>query len=366
MCTEAEFVDLVDNVLKAACQLDISHWGPPTFFELTTAMGILFFAQQGADCAVVEVGMGGRLDSTNVCSPLLTLITSISLDHQAQLGSTIRAISREKAGIIKAGVPVISTALHPDAIDVIACVAGEKNAPYFQLERDFFVQWQPQKISSTSNTDDHLTSCQAALVDFIPGPQLKRFSLGGQAWPIALMGQHQATNLGGVIMALDWLSTEAGWKLDPAKTRNAIAKVYVPGRLQLVSDHPLTIIDTAHNPASVAAAIAAIAQHFGKRETTVIFASSKDKDYRTMLELLMPVADRLICTSFQKNPRATSPEELLSIAQQMSSTKLLQADTPSAAWQMARQYSPADGLILVIGSFFLAAELLEEINVGIQ
>lgn len=382
ICSPAQLVELVEIVMEAEAALDRTDFGRPTFFEITTAMGLLHFARSGADSVVLEVGLGGRLDSTNVCSPVLTIITSISLDHQAQLGSTIELIACEKAGIIKPGIPVISTALHPDARQVIERVARANQSELLELERDFKVQWNPKMepqeadelVVSSGQTSKH-APCIAE-VEYRSLSKHVSFELGSQPWPIRLLGRHQATNLAGVITALNWLRTKANWKIDPALTRDALSQTQVPGRLQIVSNQPLKLIDTAHNPASVAAAVQALNDHFGSKPRVVVFASSRDKDYGSMLGQLISQSDHLICTAFQKNPRAVLPADLYAAASQVATNlsdsnngnsnnnackvaKIHVVDNPHEAWKAAEQIGGQDSLILSIGSFFLAAELLE-------
>ncbi|MFO0942387.1 MAG: folylpolyglutamate synthase/dihydrofolate synthase family protein [Pirellulales bacterium] len=399
ICSEEDFARLVNQVLPAAEKLEESEWGNPTFFEITTAMAMLYFAQQSAECVVLEVGLGGRLDSTNVCMPMLTLITSISLDHQAQLGNTIREIAGEKAGIIKQGIPVISTALHPDARQVFESVAEQNRSQLLQLDRDFSYLWQAQTIrnvpasnalcENTATNRNALASGSIETGSFASGPQANsdafalvnympkdpsEFRLGSEPWQLNLLGRHQAQNLSGAITALNWLAQNAKWKIDPTITRRAIANSKMTGRLQIVGNQPLQIIDTAHNPASVAAALEALRDQFGETSKVIVFASSRDKDYRTMLQLLLPNCDHLICTAFQKNPRAVAPQDLAELARQVlaeqqdskpqldgksKEQKTHMCMTPVEAWNEALRLCSSDGMVLSIGSFFLAAELLD-------
>lgn len=371
ICSEADFIALVNEVMPAAVALENSEWGSPTFFEITTAMGMLYFAQQAAECVVLEVGLGGRLDSTNVCSPLLTLITSISLDHQAQLGNTIREIAGEKAGIIKPGIPVISTALHPDAREVFEMVSQQNESPLLQLDRDFSYRWHATTAGSASAKGSLADSRAYAIVDYRTSDP-SNFDLGSDPWQLNLLGKHQAQNLSGAITALNWLATNTSWTIDPEITRQAIACARMTGRLQMVGNDPLRIVDTAHNPASVAAALEALRDHFGDVPKVIVFASSRDKDYRTMLEQLLPQCERLICTAFLKNPRAVAPHDLVAIARQVLAEQNLQrqsqpllvedkvqmCEEPLKAWDEALRVCPQDGIVVSIGSFFLAAELL--------
>jgi dihydrofolate synthase/folylpolyglutamate synthase len=371
LCNESEMTDLIRRALIAAKQVEAQGSGRPTFFEITTAMGLLYFAERRAECVVLEVGLGGRLDSTNVCLPILTLITSISLDHQAQLGATISLIAREKAGIIKPNIPIICTARHADAREVIEQVAQAQSAPLSMIDRDFSVSWECNQGSNPA-----LQSAPVAQIHYDtaahPPSEFSR-----SAWPVSMLGRHQADNVAAALTALEWLTHHTDWQLSADRIREAFQHSQVPGRLQIVGTNPTKIIDTAHNPASVAAAVDAILTHFGPIPISLVFASSKDKDYRTMLELLLPHCHHVFCTAFQKNPRAVSPDELAKLAnaiansgnpdipgqQPASNVPKLQtvqvAASPAEAWQAATMACPAAGLVLAVGSFFLAAELLE-------
>jgi dihydrofolate synthase / folylpolyglutamate synthase len=362
LCGQAEMTSLIQRALLAAKQVEESGSGRPTFFEITTAMGLLHFAERQADCVVLEVGLGGRLDSTNVCLPILTLITSISLDHQAQLGSTIDLIAREKAGIIKPGIPVICTARHPDARQVIEQVGLAQSAPLSLIEREFSVRWKRHDhLIPTAESNPVAEIHYQSAVN-----QHSHFTRA--AWPVSMLGRHQADNVAAALTALEWLSQQTQWKLDAEKIRQSFRHFQVPGRLQIIGANPVQIIDTAHNPASVAAGIDAVLTHFGPIPINLVFASSRDKDYRMMLELLLPHCQQVFCTAFQKNPRAINPDELARLAnelnQNLSGDSVLRnvqiAETPQQAWRAATAACPQGGLVLAIGSFFLAAELLDQ------
>ncbi len=403
-CSEQQLVALTNTVLNAAIVLEARGAGRPTFFELTTAMGFLHASQQSADCLVLEVGLGGRLDSTNVCKPAICIITSISLDHQAQLGNTIPEIAGEKAGIIKPDVPVICTARDQQARQVIAAVANKTGSTLHLIDRDFLVSWRA--ISTPASTNERVNSQNLAESESAPGKvpvvSLERpvvlastknspnavigFKWSKDAslaqsnpllsnqthWSTQLLGQHQAENIAGALATLDVL-TGLGWKLPKERIEEAIATCCPPARLQVVSREPVGIIDTAHNPASIEAAINAIDEHFSNIPRIIIFASSRDKDYRRMLELLLPSCHHLILTAYQNNPRALPVAELQNVVKELQGHGLApalnhagttqpnvvhQAATPAAAWVLAQSLSDGTHLILATGSFFLAAELL--------
>lgn len=368
-CSASELVGLVDRMREAAEELE-NEGGRPTFFELTTAMGMLHFANLGCDYVVLEVGLGGRLDSTNVCEPVVCVITSISLDHQAQLGDTIAAIAGEKAGIIKPEIPVVSTALHPDARRVIANVAEQQKAPLQLINRDFSVDWRPL-IQNDSRDADILAEKLAekfarAEVDY--RTNATNSWIGNSQWRLPLLGRHQADNLAGALTAIDVLAQANRWTVEARlMLQPAILGLKVPARLQVVGDSPIRIIDTAHNPASIAATIDALETHFPEKSRTIVFASSRDKDYEAMLRILVTRCQRIILTAYQNNVRGLPIADLevaaKSIASQIdpSKTRCAQiAVAPDAlhAWQQALTSSGENDLVCGTGSFFLAAELL--------
>ncbi len=357
-CSQAELVDLTRVVRAAADALEASGGGRSTFFEMTTAMGLLYFANKSTDYVVLEVGLGGRLDSTNVCQPVVSVITSISLDHQAQLGNTIPQIAREKAGIIKSGVPVVCTARDLEAQQVVQQVATAAGVELRLIGRDFDVSWQPQLPFLLS------VESSAAQVRY-RGPQ------GDSWWPTQMLGRHQADNIAGAVATLDLLR-EQGVQLDTMILQNSLSRVRPPARLQVVGQQPVKIVDTAHNPASLAAGLSAIAEHFPQQPLTVVFASSRDKDYQHMLRQLLLRCQHLVLTAYQENPRAVPGQDLLVLAREIADSlpaeelraRILHAPTPVAAWRLANSLANSDAVVLAIGSFFLAAELLPIVEAG--
>lgn len=361
-CSAAELVGLVQRMRDASAQLEAEGGDRPTFFELTTAMGMLHFADVGCDYVVLEVGLGGRLDSTNVCQPVACIITSISLDHMAQLGNTIAAIAGEKAGIIKPGIPVVSTARHPDARQVIAKVAEQQGSVLQLIDRDFSVTWQP----ILPGASDSPTDPARAEVDY--RTSAVQSWIGNSRWRLPLLGRHQADNLAAALTVLDVLALANHWT-DETKPRlqPAMLTLKVPARLQVVGHSPTRIIDTAHNPSSITATIDALEVHFPNMRRTVVFASSRDKDFKEMLEILLARCHRVILTAYQNNARGLPLGDLEATARAIASD-LTQSGTPvarisiasdaSQAWQQAVSTSDENDLICGTGSFFLAAELL--------
>ena len=343
-----DVVAMTDSLRQATAELNESDLGPPTFFELTTALAWLLFQHHRTGVNVIEVGLGGRLDSTNVCDPILTIITSISLDHQQQLGNTIGRIAGEKAGIIKQGIPVISGATSPEAAAVIEHVALQQDSPLYQLHRDFDVQY-------------HLASNAVSTIDFdwnsSPFPSRHQ-------WPLKMLGKHQAHNAALACAAIDQLN-HLGWNIDERALQDSLRLTQVPGRMQCLHANPWIILDTAHNVASIQALVETLENHFQPQRRILVFSASRDKDYPAMLKILFQRFDTIVLTQFQSNARAIPIEQLLALANQILAEQTASRPTlfaellPCRAMELAKRIATPDDLICASGSFFLAAELLE-------
>jgi dihydrofolate synthase/folylpolyglutamate synthase len=305
---------------------------------------------------VIEVGLGGRLDSTNVCHSTLAIITSISFDHQQQLGNTISLIAAEKAGIIKKNVPVISGARHPDARSVIRAKCAETNSPLWELGVDYECTAQPKKMGPAISIDPRSNS--ASQMDFspmsarIPANQMRNLAL-------RMPGRHQADNAAIAIAAWQRLQSD-GWSLPQNGMVDALANTQLSCRIEVVSTNPMTVIDSSHNIASIAALISSLTDHFSPAKKTIIFACSKDKDYTSMLDQILDYADRLIVTQFQNNPRVVPVERLEEIAKAKRihhpQVEILSAPSSRIAIDHATRSAIDKELICITGSFFLASE----------
>lgn len=331
-----------------------------TFFEVITAAAFQHYHDCGLDAVILEVGMGGRLDSTNVCQPDVCVITNISLDHTRQLGATVDKIAAEKAGIIKRDIPVISGVRNRAARDVIRSIAIENGSRLLELGRDFETDF---------NRSNQTFSC-----------------LGIDQLRSGLRGSHQRENAALAIAACDLLR-ESGWKIGDDEIRNGIGLARLPGRCELFqlqapldpnSDDPTSnsttelnvILDIAHNEASTAALADTLQSEFKEftsaETTTLIFAASREKDVEAMLKPLIETFDRLIVTKYQDNPRGRNSAELAEIANQLArndrehSAAICEAKDPKSAWKQAwatASSSNAKSAICVTGSAFLIAEL---------
>lgn len=346
-CAADELVALVDALRPAVAELE--H-GPsadagPTYFELTTAAALLHFRRREVEIAVLEVGMGGRLDSTNVCQPRVAVITSISFDHMKQLGHTLAAIAREKAGIVKPATPVVSGATDDEPRREIEQACGLRGAELIQLGREFDFVYHPAAAmndGAARGSIDYVSrrvGCPAAR----------------QGVELGLLGRHQGANAAVCLAVLDELSRQ-GWSLPDEAIRRGIAQTRWPARVEVVARHPTVVLDAAHNVASVAALLETLRESFAPRQRILVFATTQEKDAAGMLELLLPQFDRVILTRYENNPRGVCTDELAVLAARI--TRALQVcATPAAAWQAVRAVAGDEDLVCVTGSFFIAAEM---------
>jgi dihydrofolate synthase/folylpolyglutamate synthase len=340
-----EVANLVSTVRNAAAKLGQADSGPPTFFELTTAIALLHFKRQNCGAVVLEVGLGGRLDSTNVCKPTVTAITSIGLDHQHILGETIPEIALQKAGIIKPGVPIVSGLAEGEAADVIDRVAGERAAPLYKIMTDFEVR-PDRRVDHWGSTFDLVSH----------RPEIRPRS----AWHVPLDGEHQRRNAALACVIVDLL--EQSGTATPLEDQAAgMAGVRCAGRIErfLMPDGGEIILDTAHNVDSISALCECVGNRAGGRSVTVIFGTSRDKTHLPMLRRIDAIADRLVLTRYHGNPRYRDPAEMLAELSPAMAAKAVIEIRPEVAVMKARDSDirPEDHLIIICGSFFLAAEV---------
>jgi len=314
-----------------------------TFFEIATALGFLHFARRRVEVAVVEVGLGGRFDSTNVCRPLLSLITSISFDHTQFLGDTLAKIAMEKAGIIKPGRTCLSGVRGPEARSEIERISKLREAPLRQVDIDYRYNHELAQVGPVS---DRLTRVQVT---------------ARQIWPfmdVGLIGEHQAANAALAVTAVEELRLQ-GLTIHDRAVAQGLAKVRWPARLEIMGRQPLLLLDCAHNIASAQALIATLETSVfpsiegGRR--FLIFAGSRDKDLAGMLRILVPHFDQVALTRFAPIPRGSAPEEL--IGDLPSETHAEIYPTALEAWKSIRNLATVHDMICVTGSVFLAGEL---------
>lgn len=303
------------------------------YTEVLTLIGLTYFARCGVDIGVIETHMGGRFDPTRLITPSVSVITTLGYDHTDLLGTTLPEIAWHKAGILKAGVPAISMSQPPEAAAVLREEAESVGAS--------LTLWQ-------EGTDYHPLPASLEGQAVILGD--------GRRFETALIGQHQATNLAGVIAALDTLRDHAGLTLDDTRTQAGLRAVRWPGRLEVVRERPLVLLDGAHNPESAQALRESITALFPQRPRVLVYASKSSKDIHAVLEALLPLADHVMMT--QTTDQLTSaPESLCDAAQGLSPHAPLEI-SPQVGDALTRALALAgeSGLVLVTGSLFLVAE----------
>jgi len=335
MIARQEMAELVREIAPAVASVPRL-----TTFEIVTALAFLHFARQEAEFAVVEVGLGGRLDATNVIEPLVAVITSLSLDHMYVLGDTVAAIAGEKAGIIKSGVPVISAPQSLEAQAVIEAVCRDHGAPLTVVGRDW--TWKPGEASLDVQTF-RVASDLAGTDD-----------LCQQVYRLPLLGRHQLVNATVSIAVLHALRGQ-GVAISPDDVSKGVAQVEWPARFEVLSRDPSLVVDGAHNADSAGRLRQALADYFPRRDVVLIFGVSRDKDVENMLQVLSPAARHLILVQ-SSHPRAASMETLLPAVTELGRQAFV-AENAEQALDMALDLSVPGGLICASGSLFVAADV---------
>ncbi|MFB4006704.1 folylpolyglutamate synthase/dihydrofolate synthase family protein [Streptococcus pneumoniae] len=262
-----------------------------TEFEIITAIAYDYFASEQVDVAIMEVGMGGLLDSTNVCQPILTGITTIGLDHVALLGDTLEAIAEQKAGIIKQGIPLVTGRIAPEALAVIDRIAEGKDAPRIAYGKDYQVCHQESVVTGE-------------VFDYTSVVRQGRFQTG-------LLGLHQIENAGMALALLDTFCQEDGRELASNHLlAQALEETSWPGRLEIVSRTPLMILDGAHNPHAIKALLATLQERFADYRKEILFTCIKTKALEDMLDLLGAMPDTELTLTHFDDSRATDESVL--------------------------------------------------------
>jgi len=314
----------------------------PTFFELTTAMAFQYFRQEATEAAVVEVGLGGRFDATNVVTPQVSVVTNVSLEHQEYLGRTLAEIAREKAGIVKPGVPVV-TATRGDAYEVIRQAAADRRAPLISIHEAY--TWTIRESGLAGQTFD------------LAGPARRYAGLR-----IPLAGRHQTENAVAAIAAAEVLEAQ-GFRIGETAIRHGLERASWPGRLQSVSDRPQILLDGAHNPAGAQALAAFVAEHrSGLNRLILVFGVLRDKDWEAMLAPLGRLADQTILTHPPAD-RGADPHDL--VAADRYCPKVEIAADPGEGVALARSVAHPEDTILVTGSLYTVAAALRALGVPV-
>jgi len=342
MISESAFAKAVAAVSEITGKAKVPQ---PTYFEVLTCAAFQYFQSREVDLAIVEVGMGGRLDATNVLSPEVVGITSISYDHMAQLGTSLAAIAKEKCGIIKKGVPIISAPQRDEVRTVIKAAADEADCPLrFSNEgAEYSYRFEFSRAAGR-----HARICLTT--------SNSRF----EHLHVPLPGEHQAVNCSLAVGMLDVLKAR-GLKIEEQKAMAGLAKVDLPGRMQMIRELPRVLVDGAHNAASIDALMRAIGQNITYDSMVVIFACHKDKDAEGMIRRIQIGADKMIFTRTESS-RSAEPAELAASYTEHSGKMAQVAESLDDAMQIALGAVGREDLICVTGSFYLVAEAIRKFS----
>ncbi|MEO1534226.1 MAG: folylpolyglutamate synthase/dihydrofolate synthase family protein [Planctomycetota bacterium] len=338
--SEATFVRLFNRALLGAGAIQ-AEYGPASYFEMVTAMALAHFRDQAVDVAVIEVGLGGRLDATNVITPAVSLISSIQLEHTQILGTTHAAIASEKAGIIKPGVPAITVQQEePTALEAIEKAASDADAPLSVLGREV-------EFTQRFEADHEL------------GPHMRigvtTEHAGFEHIAVPLPGEHQALNCGLALAAIGVL-VGRGFEAPEVRVAQGLAATPRQGRLETIWDQPRVIADGAHSPDSVASLVRTIGAHVRYDSMVVVFGCASDKDTDAMLAEIARGADKIIMTRSASNPRAADPKMLAERYEAISGKTAQVASSVKEAVNTAARAIGHNDLICVTGSFYIAGE----------
>ncbi|AKM19931.1 Folylpolyglutamate synthase [Geobacillus sp. 12AMOR1] len=338
--SDQEIVELVRVIQPLADELEQTEFGGPTEFEVITAMMLYYFGKQNIqDIVLIEVGLGGRLDSTNIIYPLVSVITNVSYDHMNILGDTLDQIAAEKAGIIKSGIPLVTAVNEPEAWDVIAKTAAERKAKTYRLGVDFTVSDRQATVEGE----------QFSLVT--PFAEYRDLR-------IQMPGAHQVENAAVAVMAAELLRLGYSFLIDPEHIADGLATAAWPGRFERVSDSPLIILDGAHNEAGIRSLVETVRAHYPDKRVHVLFAALTDKPLERMIQLLDELAHTITFTTFDF-PRAAAAEQLADLSSHPQ--KAVTGDWIGWIGEKKKQMG-SDELMLITGSLYFISEVRKRLK----
>ena len=344
MISEERLSQLVERIQPMAEEMRHSdEMGDLTFFELYTAIGFLWFASEKADIWVLETGLGGRLDATNVIKSDLVVITPIGLDHTQILGDTLQAIAREKAGIIKGDAPVVCAPQRDEVMEVISEVCRRFNAPLVRVDEVARSERETSSPAGERFSAEVMGSRYGNL--FLP-----------------LLGEHQITNALTAMTSVEIMNRQ-GFQVTPRTVRSGLARVKWPCRIQVVRERPIVILDVAHNPDSIRALRRTIQERFRYEKLILIFGASSDKNVEDMGCELTGFADTVMVTRASDSPRMIPPAELKSRLEGILDHVLV-TEAVWEAFSKALSMAGPEDLICVTGSFYHVGELLKDMKKG--
>jgi dihydrofolate synthase/folylpolyglutamate synthase len=338
MISEHDVIDLADQMRPLTEKVPET-----TTFELTTAMAFLYFAHEKVDIAVLEVGLGGRLDATNVVDPVVSVITSISYDHMSVLGNTLTEIATEKGGIIKPGRPVVIAPQKPEAGDTLVNIATDRNSPYIKVTDEYkFVPLD----HNLKNQRFEITSRHSK----VRGKKISTNT--ALSLTIPLLGAHQIENAATAVAALDQLRLQ-GFQITRKAIQTGFRQVNWPARFEILREKPPVVVDSAHNGDSMQRLVETVNEYFPEWPFILVFGASADKSMGEMLSAILPRCEMVI-TAQSLHPRAATPEELKAIVEKYSIPVIAINPAEEALSQALFLAGESKG-ILVTGSIFIAS-----------
>ncbi|MDR5709671.1 MAG: folylpolyglutamate synthase/dihydrofolate synthase family protein [Armatimonadota bacterium] len=338
LVSEETLADLVAEVRPAVEAGDADPWGRATYFEVSVALALLYFLRERVHRAILEVGIGGRLDATNVCDPELSVITPISYDHTDLLGNTLREIASEKVGIARRRGTVVTAPQLPEPWEVLHERCRELGAHLIEVGRD--VRYEIHRVGLDG-------------VDFTVETPLSRY----EDLHVPLLGRHQAVNAAVAVTAVEELLRREGRRIAPEVVRAGLARLSWPARQELLSFRPAILVDVAHNPASMAALRDTLKELFPGRRVVLVLGMIATHDPDPVAQLIVPLAEEVITTTPQ-DPRALPADALAEVARRYTSRVLSLLDPQEALASSLRRLGEED-LLVVTGSFYLAGPLRE-------
>lgn len=377
--SENDFTDNLNELRSYIQHLrETNSSASPTFFEILTAVCMLYFKKENIDMAVLEVGLGGRLDSTNVVIPQVSIITNIGFDHTAILGNTLSSIAYEKAGIIKQGVPVISAVEDPEALAVIEKICRERDAQLYLLERDIGIE---EVRSVDGNGMALYNHSQSFVYNFLRSSfrkgEVNNLDKGEVAhgmrglvckiktWRhtydnifLPLVGTHQAKNCALALGALEILQDQGCVSITDETIRDAIVHIHCPARIEIIGKDPLIILDYAHTVDSMRFLKDTLLENFKYNRLLLILGLAQDKDLDNILREILTVADSIMVTK-SKNPRAALPEDLYQRIERLCGKQAKIFHSTQDAVIAAKQIVSQNDLICITGSAYVAGEAIQ-------
>lgn len=334
---EGEVVRLFDKIMPFVEMMKKEKGDTPTFFEFITALTLQYFFENKVDIAVMEVGLGGRLDSTNVINPEVSVITNIALEHTDILGNTRTKIAIEKAGIIKHDSALI-TAVDPPIYKIFKNVCGEMNSDIYLVGSDI-------KVKGVESTEEHQVF------------DIEGFKKQYKGVYCRLVGDHQLCNAGCAFGAVEVLNRK-GFKISEGAFKNGLKTVVWPGRLELMQKNPKVVLDGAKDPLAMKALKEALTKIFKYKKLITVIGVSSDKKAKLMLDQIAPISDLLITTKHEVMGRALDPKELAKMILGYNKSVIV-TENVGDALDEAMKYADKDSLICITGSLFIVGEARE-------